>query len=94
MIGLLMDTDGDMKVSNGEMAIGNTTYQNQFVILKVQRGELKEFPMLGIGIDDIVNDHDIAGWKMKIKEHLAMDGISVSKVDINTSTGELTLVAE
>ena len=89
-----MDVNGDLAVSSGEMVVGNTTYQNEYIILKSQRGEIKEYPLMGVGIDDIVNDHDEAGWKMKIKEHLAMDGISVSKVDINTSTGELTLVAE
>jgi len=30
--------------------VGNTLYQNQYLILKAQKGEIKEFPTLGCGI--------------------------------------------
>ena len=46
---------------------------------------------MGVGIDDIVNDHDEAGWKMKIKEHLAMDDIKVAKIYLNITTGKLEI---
>jgi len=89
--GLLMDVNGDLAVSSGEMVVGNTTYQNEYIILKSQRGEIKEYPLMGVGIDDIVNDHDEVGWKMKIKEHLAMDDIKVAKIYLNITTGKLEI---
>ncbi|HPH61998.1 MAG TPA: hypothetical protein PLN63_00020 [Paludibacteraceae bacterium] len=89
--GLLMDVNGDLAVSSGELVVGNTTYQNEYIILKSQRGEIKEYPLMGVGIDDIVNDHDEAGWKMKIKEHLAMDDIKVAKIFLSITTGKLEI---
>ena len=86
-----MDVNGDLAVSSGVLVVGNTTYQNEYIILKSQRGEIKEYPLMGVGIDDIVNDHDEAGWKMKIKEHLAMDDIKVAKIYLNITTGKLEI---
>lgn len=86
-----MDVNGDLAISSGELVVENTTYQNEYIILKSQRGEIKEYPLMGVGIDDIVNDHDEAGWKMKIKEHLAMDDIKVAKIYLNITTGKLEI---
>ena len=51
-IGILLDpSDGDLLLNGGALAVGNTLYQNQFLILKAQKGDLKEFPMMGAGIE-------------------------------------------
>lgn len=87
--GILIGYDGDIAVSptkntKGEIAagmgIGHTLYQNQYIILKAHKGELKEFPVLGVGLEDITNDNDVAGWSNKIKEQLEKDGMIVDKV--------------
>ena len=50
---------------------------------------VKQFPMLGAGINDIINDHDLSAWKRTITETLEADGQLVNKVDI--SGGQLTI---
>jgi len=52
----------DIKTENGRITqgicLGETTPQNQAFILVAHKGDFKENPMLGVGIGDIVNDHD------------------------------------
>jgi hypothetical protein len=93
------DYDLDIKVkrdSNGlitqGIVIGDTTYQNQALILECHPGEIKEYPTLGVGLNDVVNDHDFEMWKRSITENLEADGMQISKLDID-NTG-LTLEAK
>lgn len=88
-IGILLEQDGDLlanivKDENGivqsGLTIGHTLYQNQYILLKAYPGELKEYPVLGAGIADIINDKEIAGWSTKIREQLERDGMNVKKV--------------
>lgn len=87
--GVLIGYDGDFitRTSRNEkgeiisgLVIGNSLYQNQFIILKSYKGELKEYPVLGVGLSDITNDNDIAGWNSEIKRQLEKDGMTVAAI--------------
>lgn len=87
--GILIGEDGDLNVrpvrdENGilksGLVVGDSLYQNQYVILRAHKGELKEFPVLGVGLADIVNDQDIAGWSDEIKSQFEKDGMRVGRV--------------
>lgn len=87
--GILIDYDGDLLISlckdiKNEIVsgviTGNTLYQNQYIILRAHKGELKEFPVLGAGLSDITNDNDVAGWSNEIRRQLEKDGMKVNKV--------------
>ena len=71
------------------ITIGDTLYQNQFMILQAQKGEFKENPTLGVGINDMANDDDLTVWKKAIREEFAKDGLKVSKLSITTSGMEV-----
>ncbi len=73
------------------LTLGETTAQNQALILATRKGEWKENPLLGAGLEDIVNDHDFSGWKRLIAEQLEQDGQQIDLLAID-STG-LTLEA-
>lgn len=87
--GILIGEDGDLNIRpvrdgngilNSGLVIGDSLYQNQYVILRAHKGELKEFPVLGVGLSDIVNDQDIAGWSDEIKSQFENDGMRVGRV--------------
>jgi len=61
------------------MQVGDVTYQNQALILLVQKGEIKVSPLTGIGINDICNDNEFAMWKREITEQLERDGQQIHK---------------
>jgi hypothetical protein len=91
-IGIQLDQDIDIIVSNGHLQIGHTLYQNQYLILKAQKGDYKEYPILGVGIDDITNDEDTTEWKRRIREEFERDGLSVNSISIDN--GEIKIDAD
>lgn len=102
--GILLDPGtGDLQIDNERNAqgliargleIGETTWQNQAIILQAAKGEFKEFPLFGAGITDMTGDHDTAGWKREIMLQLEADGMSVNEVQIDMINNKLTIDAE
>lgn len=66
-----------------DLVVGDVTLQNQALILVSQKGEWKEHPMVGCGIEDITNDEDSDQWRRDIREQLVRDGMRVRSVKIN-----------
>lgn len=69
-------------VKNGTLAVDDILRQNQALILALHKGELKERPAVGVGISDMLLDHDPIYWRTAIKEQLEMDGQRVGSVKI------------
>ena len=65
-----------------DLVLGDTTLQNQALILQAQKGEWKEHPMVGCGIGDMANDDDTNAWRRAIREELARDGMKVRNLKI------------
>lgn len=82
---LIWNGDGqclEPAVERGTLAIGDILHQNQALILSLHKGELKERPAVGVGISDMLLDHDPILWRTAIKEQLEMDGQRVESVRI------------
>jgi len=73
------DTDG--KIVSG-VVIGKTLQQNKALILLAQPNDFKANPTLGVGIEDILLDSDLLEYRHKIREHFAMDGLKITKLDL------------
>lgn len=80
----LDEMTNDIKIENGHIAIGETLPQNEFLLLLMNKGELKEDPLVGVGISDMLNDNDILGWKRKIRDGLKADGLTVEQISISS----------
>lgn len=80
----LDEATNDLKIENGHIAIGETLPQNEYLLLVLNKGELKEDPMVGVGISDMINDNDILGWKRKIRDGLKADGMKVEQISISS----------
>lgn len=80
----LDEMTNDIKIENGHIAIGETLPQNEFLLLVMNKGELKEDPLVGVGISDMINDNDILGWKRKIRDGLKADGLTVEQISISS----------
>lgn len=72
--------------SNGQivrgLALGDTLYQNQALILQLHLGELKEYPAVGCGIESALLDESPLMWRGLIREQLEMDGQRVERVAV------------
>lgn len=72
-----------------DLVVGDVTLQNQALILQSQKGEWKEHPMVGCGIEGITNDDDNGQWKRDIREQLTRDGLKVRSLKINQDNIEI-----
>lgn len=91
---LQVDTEHDALglIAQG-LEVGDTTYQNQAIILQSVKGEFKEYPTLGVGIADMVNDHETTGWMREIALQLEADGLRVKSVEIDIFNNKLAIDA-
>lgn len=71
----------DGKITDG-LQVGDTLRQNQALILVLHKGELKERPSTGCGIEDMLLDNDPIYWRSLIREQLEMDGQKVNKIEV------------
>ena len=73
--------DAEGKILSG-VAVGDTLAQNQALIIGCHQGEFKEQPAVGVGISDMLLDHDPLAWRTVIREQLEMDGQTVDEVTV------------
>jgi hypothetical protein len=93
MKGILLGDDDDLLVSNGSLVIGEITQQNQRSLLLAQKGEIKEYPLVGVGINNFLDDEDTTSLLTVAREQFTKDGMNVKKMGFN-SKGQLIVDAE
>lgn len=64
------------------IVIGDILEQNKALILITHPGEWKTNPTLGVGLDNMLLDHNYLAWRHRISEHFAMDGLVVTRLDL------------
>lgn len=79
-----VEKDNAGKIISG-VVIGDTLHQNQALILQMHKGELHEDPSVGVGISDMLLDHDSESWKREIREQMELDGQTVNSVSIEAN---------
>lgn len=78
-IAVQRDTEG--KIVSG-LCIGQTTEQNQALLLLIHPGESKEFPTLGVGLGDCLLDDDLLEYRHAVRRNFAADGLQISKLNL------------
>lgn len=83
---LLLDLrrDAHGKIAQG-ICLGETTPQNQTFLLVAHKGEFKENPTIGVGLSEILNDHDFTYWKRLITIEFERDGLHIDRLSLNTA---------
>jgi len=72
------------KIISG-LEVGNILHQNQAIILTIRKGDLKENPSVGVGLPDMVLEHDLMAIRNEIRQQLEMDGQTVNDVKVTSS---------
>lgn len=89
---LLLDTDGDILIESGDLAIGNSDLQHQHDILRAHKGSYKEHPEIGVGIIDDVNNDNPNDLLRRIRANFEYDGMTVQSLKIKDN-GNLAIDA-
>lgn len=83
MIDILINSEGDIEFTNGDLNTGFSDYQHQEHILIANKGEYKEFPALGVGLEGMLDDDEITGFLIEVKKNLEYDGMKINNVKFN-----------
>lgn len=73
--------DQSGKILSG-LCIGQTTEQNQALLLILHPGESKEYPTIGVGLGDCLLDDDLLEYRHSVRRNFAADGLQISKLDL------------
>jgi len=79
---VLLDTNYDASVQNGDFAIGESTRQHQQLLLVTQPGEWKQNPTIGIGIENFLLDDGNLSRDLtaEVRRQFEDDGMTVNKI--------------
>ena len=91
MIDILIDED--LEFEDGDFAIGISDKQHIKHILKAFKGEFKEFPELGVGIEQMINDDNYMDVLIEAKKNLQYDGVEGKNIKF-TDEGKLNVDGE
>jgi phage baseplate assembly protein W len=78
---ILLDENDDVRIENGDFVIGDSLDQEVGLILRMNKGELKEDPVMGCDLIRLINSNTSeAELKQIIKLQLARDGKSYDEL--------------
>lgn len=77
---LLLDENGDLKIENGDFVVGKSDEQHQLDIMLAEKGEFKEFPEVGVGIQQMLSDDNFTPMLIEAKKQLEYDGMRVNDI--------------
>lgn len=67
-------------MANGDFAVGYSDNQHQEHILIATKGEYKEFPELGVGINRMLSEDDYTPMLIEAKKNLEYDGMKINNI--------------
>lgn len=82
---ILLDSNFDVAEKNGDFIIGDATNQHQAVLLAAGKGEMKQNPTVGVGIEAFLLDEDTGLLLREIRSQFSKDGMTVESVGISNN---------
>ena len=67
------------------LIVGDILHQNQAIILTMRKGDLKENPSIGVGLPDMVLEHNLMAVRNEIRQQLEMDGQRVNSINVTSA---------
>lgn len=80
MTDILLSKTGDLEIQNGDIIFGYSDNQHQEHILLANKGDYKEFPELGVGINNMLNEDDFMPFLIESKKNLEYDGMKINNI--------------
>lgn len=78
---ILLDENDDLLIQNGDFVVGDSLTQEVSIILKLNQGELKSDPLLGVNMITLINSEASKNEiETKVKMHLKRDDKDFNKI--------------
>lgn len=82
---ILLTSDFDLDIVNGDISVGDSQVQQPQLLLNTSPGEWPNAPTTGIGIARYVESADQASLARRIQTELTADGMRVDRINIDGS---------
>lgn len=91
MKGLVTEAQGDLLGAGVGAAVNDCAAQVVQTVLMANRGELKEYPLIGGEIFKQLGGNRDRFWPQEVKKMIRACGVAVSTVDIDPDTDIVTV---
>ena len=89
---IILTTELDPMVANGDFVAGESLGQAEQLLLLTGKGEWKQTPTAGVGLADYVEGHSESDMCREIRQQMEMDGIRVRRLTL--TDGKLEVDSE
>ncbi|RYZ21645.1 MAG: oxidase [Chitinophagaceae bacterium] len=80
---ILLNSNKELDMLNGDFVIGESTGQHQDLLVMTNKGEWKESPLIPVGAIGYLKDDNAAGLLAEIKTQFEKDGMTVRSIAMN-----------
>lgn len=70
----------DLMTANGDLVTGEATRQHQQLLLLAEKGEIRDLPMRGVGLQTWLHDEQAGSLNGQVKREFEADGMTVEAV--------------
>lgn len=89
----LHDND-DLLIADGDFVVGESTQQHQSLLIRLKKGELRQYPKTGVGVDDFLLDDNAGDIYLEIQRQLEADGNVIRDITVRLNEVENKLETE
>lgn len=79
---LKLDQSGDLMIKENDLAIVVSDEQHKEHILTTEKGAIKQYPGIGVGLFTFLEAEDVAGLLREISIQFSADGMMVNKISM------------
>lgn len=87
---ILLNEDGDVNIASGDIHYGESTAQHQRDLLLAGRGDYKEYPAVGVGTVEYVNDNLPEDYLREVSKAFHGDGMTVKSIEYDENMNIVT----
>ena len=89
--GILLDTNNTVVFGgDSRIAMGDITEQNQRLLLSINKGEIKEAPLKGVGINNFLEEGNPQCLISEIRGEFRREGLTIESLRIKDSNIEIS----
>lgn len=92
MTDILVEDSLDLAISAGDFIAAGATRQHQRSLLLAQKGDLRQHPTSGVGVEGYLNGEETGGLLVEIRSQFELDGMRIEQLGL--SSGELNVIAQ
>jgi len=84
-----LHTADDLMIADGDFVQGESNLQHQQLLLRLKKGELRQYPKTGVGVDDFLLDDAPGDVYLEIRKQFEADKLLIRKINLVMIEGKL-----